>query len=322
MVIIHFLRLIRLPNLLMIALTQYLIRYSIIKPIVEQYNFELMMSHKDFFILSLSTVMIAAAGYVINDYFDVKVDKVNKPKDVIIGTHIKRRVAMGAHIVLNFIGLGLGAYAAHRVGNLHLIVIHAFAAFSLWYYSTNFKYDLLIGNFVVAMLAAFVPLIVGLYEVPLLNEWRTEYFVLHKIDSDFNFNHVAFYTIGFAIFAFLMTFAREITKDCADIDGDSQHGATTLTIVFGEMTAKITTIVFYIATMAGLVVVQQLFLPDLITLTYVIILCLLIAFAIFKTLKAKDRTQFLFASNLNKIISLLGILYAVLFPIILKKFIG
>lgn len=322
MIIVHFLKIIRLPNLLIIALTQYLIRYFIILPIVEQHNFELMMSHFDFFILSLSTVMIAAAGYVINDYFDVKIDKVNKPDSIIIGRHIKRRVAMGAHIVINILGLGLGAYAAYKAQNLYLIAIHAFAAFSLWYYSTNFKYDLLIGNFVIALMAAFVPLIVGLYEVPLLNKWAFDYFQLHRIDTDFNFNHVAYYTIGFAVFAFLMTFAREITKDCADIDGDSQYGASTLTIVFGETVAKIASIVFYVATIVGLILVQQLFLTDTITLNYIILLCLLLVFIIFKTIKAKTRKDFLIASNINKAISLIGILYALIFSKILEQFVG
>ena len=243
-------------------------------------------------------------------------------KDVIIDRHIKRRVAMGAHIVINTIGLLLGAYVSYKVGNLYLIALHAFAAFSLWYYSTNFKYDLFIGNFVIALMAAFVPLIVGLYEVPLLNKWAFEYFQLNKIDSDFNFNHVAYYTIGFSIFAFLMTFAREITKDCADINGDSRYEASTITIKYGDGVAKFITNVFYFLTISGLVTIHILFLRDFITLGYISLLCLLLVFAIFKTAKARNRKEYLSVSNLNKIISIIGILYALIFPIILKKFIG
>lgn len=320
MVIVHFLKLIRFPNLLMIALTQYLLRYFVIKPLIKVNGFELLISNLDFFLLSLSTVMIAAAGYVINDYFDIKIDRVNKPNKVIIDTHIKRRVAMGAHIVINTIGIGLGAYVAHKVDNLMLVILHIFAAFSLWYYSTHFKYDVLIGNFVIALMAAFVPLIVGLYEVPLLNKWGQENFQIYALD--FDFNHIAYFTIGFAVFAFLMTFSREITKDCADINGDSQYGAKTLPIVFGDSIAKLVITFFYLITIAGLITINAIFLPDVITICYVVTLSLMIVFLTFKTWKSNTPEEYNFSGNLNKLISVLGILYMLIFPIILKKFIG
>lgn len=318
--ILHFLKAIRFPNLLIIALTQYLLRYAVIGPVIKVNGFDLLISHLDFFLLSLSTVMIAAAGYIINDYFDLKIDKINKPESIVIGKHIKRRVAMGAHIVMNIIGMCLGLYVSYKVGNLTLAFIHGFAILSLWYYSTNFKYELLLGNFVIALMAAMVPLVVGLYEVPLLNKWGVENFQIDKLN--FNFNHVAYFTIGLGCFSFLMTMAREITKDCADIYGDQAFGAKTLPIAWGDNTAKAFITLFYLATIAGLFFVQQSFLTDLATLGYFAVISLLLLFTIFKTWKSNDRSDYLFSSKMNKVISLLGILYMAIFPWILVKFVG
>ena len=98
---LSFLKLIRIQNLLIIAFTQYMVRWCILYPIFKVCKYDLQMSNFQFFLLSLSTVMIAAAGYAINDYFDVRIDKVNKPERMIIDKGVKRRVAIGAHTVIN-----------------------------------------------------------------------------------------------------------------------------------------------------------------------------------------------------------------------------
>ena len=126
---------------------------------------KILLSELDFFLLSLTTVLIAAAGYIINDYFDVKIDRVNNPNEVIIGKHIKRRVAMGAHIVINFLAIILAVFVAYRMGMIKLAAIQVLAVGALWYYSVSFKRQLLIGNIVVAILAALVPFVAGLYEM-------------------------------------------------------------------------------------------------------------------------------------------------------------
>src|SRR3954471_20670119 len=129
---ISFLKLIRFPNLLIIAFTQYAMRWGVIYPMIETVNrylfsvypqkitnphiIALQMTQFQFFLLVLSTVMIAAAGYIINDYFDTRIDRINKPADVIIDRHIKRRVAMGAHLVINFLGIGIGFAIAYQLG--------------------------------------------------------------------------------------------------------------------------------------------------------------------------------------------------------------
>ncbi len=229
-----FLNLIRFQNLLLIALVQYLIRYCLIAPMVHFSNLELQLSHFDFFLLCLSTVMIAAAGYIINDYFDTRIDSVNKPDKVIVGRSIKRRVAMGAHLVISFLAIAIAFYLARKVGMYKLGFIHVLSAGFLWFYSTDFKKQLLIGNLVVAMLAALVPLIVGLYEIPLLIKKYREVLV----ETSANFNFIFYFVAAYSGFSFLSTFVREVVKDMEDFSGDKEFGRNTIPIALGIKTAK------------------------------------------------------------------------------------
>ncbi|MDB4533737.1 geranylgeranylglycerol-phosphate geranylgeranyltransferase [Vicingaceae bacterium] len=254
-----FLKLIRLPNLIIIVLTQYAIRLCIIYPII--YNFSgaqdipgvgLKMSELDFFLLSLSTVMIAAAGYIINDYFDVKVDRVNRPDKIIVGKFIKRRVAMGAHIVISSIAILIGAYLAYTVGNWKLIFIQVLSTGALWYYSTMFKKQVLIGNVIVALLAALVPFVAGLYELILQHATTddTVNTLLFRLEEYTPFEDVEFLLIqvlsyimywvaGISVFAFVSTMIREIIKDAEDYEGDKKYFSNTLAVVYGKSKAKI-----------------------------------------------------------------------------------
>ena len=86
-----FLKLIRYQNLLIIAATQYMMRFLIIVPILAVNGFEPQLDHLHFFLLVFSSIAITAAGYVINDYFDMKTDLLNRPSTVIVGKQISRR---------------------------------------------------------------------------------------------------------------------------------------------------------------------------------------------------------------------------------------
>jgi len=208
---LNFLRLIRYKNLLIIILTQYLMRWSIIKPILEVYGFKLQFSELHFFFLVMATVFITAAGYVINDYFDTKTDLVNRPETVIVGRLLNRRWAILLHIILNTIGIGLGAYISFYIGIPILTFVFVLITGVLWFYSTTYKRQFLIGNIIVATLTALVPLMVILFEIPLLNK---EYGLLIR-EMYFDLKHIIFWVSAFALFAFLLTLIREIIKDTA-----------------------------------------------------------------------------------------------------------
>ena len=151
--------------LVVIALTQYAIRFGIIYPFLQQAELDLYLSEGIFAALVLATVLIAAAGYIINDYFDIKLDYLNKPRQMIVGKSISRRYAMFWHIVLNAIGLSLAGYVAYTIGHPMLILFQLVSAALLWFYSVSFKKQVFIGNLIIASLTALVPFTAGYYEV-------------------------------------------------------------------------------------------------------------------------------------------------------------
>src|ERR1700753_3769212 len=147
-----FFRLIRWTNLIFIILTQFLFYYFIILP---RFNDEPDIHLKSvltpfyFYLLCLSSVLIAAAGYIINDYFDLNIDRVNKPNKLVVEKIIKRRWTIIWHWILSGLGVLLGFYVSWKLrnpvvglGNLACVVL-------LWFYSTTFKRKLLIGNVVI-----------------------------------------------------------------------------------------------------------------------------------------------------------------------------
>jgi 4-hydroxybenzoate polyprenyltransferase len=202
-----FLKLTRFPNLLIIALTQYL---STIFLVAHPENGYAYLFNFKLFLLSASTLMIAAAGYIINDYYDIKIDYVNKPDKVVVGKLIKRRIVLASHIILNVIGIGIGFYLSLRVGALNFL-----AGFLLWIYSNKLKRMPLIGNLTIAFLTALSIAIVAVY-----------------------FQRNISLLMAYAVFAFSINLVREIIKDMEDIRGDMRFGSKTLPIVWGLRKTK------------------------------------------------------------------------------------
>lgn len=313
---IAFLKLIRLPNLLIIAFTQYMVRWFLIHPILKYRGYELQMSEIRFFLLSLSTVMIAAAGYVINDYFDTKIDRINKPERLIIDRSVRRRVAIGAHLVINIIAIILGAGLCYLAGLWKLSIVYFICAGGLWYYSTTFKRKFLIGNLVIALFTAFVPLIVGVFEI-----WL-DYVRYSTIEEPLSFNDIRNWVVGVSVFALITTLLREMIKDIEDYEGDNDYGCRTVPIVLGIKNAKVIIVSLIILSMLTLAYLQkiQLEAEDMYSFYYFLsLLQLPFAFLIYKVIRAKEKGDFHFASVFSKVIMLLGICYLFLFAYLLQQ---
>lgn len=291
-------------------------RWCIIKPILNVIDFELQFSELNFFFLVFSTVLITAAGYVINDYFDTKTDLVNRPDTVLVGKVIDRRSAILLHIILNTIGIGLGTYISFYIGIPILSLVFVLITGILWFYSTTYKRQFLIGNIVVSILIALVPLMVILFEIPLLNK---AYGVL-MIEMRANFNHIIIWVSAFAFFAFLLTLIREIIKDVEDYEGDNAYGRQTLPIVFGIINTKIILLALILLALFSLVYTYIRFLTDYITLTYFGVFLLFPLLVLFyKIISAENKKDYHFASNLSKIIMLAGIMYALVANYIINQ---
>ena len=319
-----FFRLIRWQNLIIVILTMVLMRYAVIGSLIskigvillrgsgEEIPMVLQLPLLDFIVLVAATVFITAGGYVINDYFDIKTDLVNKGK-VIVGTKIPRRRALMWHNILNIAGVAGGVYVSWKIGYIQMGAIFLIVSGLLYFYSTSYKRQFLIGNVIIAILTAMVPLLVVFYEWPVLYKYYTIYSIYPpKIDF------VLYWVGGFALFAFLTTLTREIIKDIEDLEGDVAYGINTVPVVIGVTSAKIVSTSLIILTIALLYLVWYLFIQDTITLIYItctIVIPLL--FVIYKVASSNLRKHLHFASTLMKIIMLAGILYSVVVKVIL-----
>ncbi|MFN7012846.1 MAG: geranylgeranylglycerol-phosphate geranylgeranyltransferase [Bacteroidia bacterium] len=310
--------LIRFKNLIIIALTQYLIRYAIIEPMISLSSFELQLSHFNFFLMSFATVLIAAGGYIINDYFDTRIDRLNRPNLVVIDTYIKRRVAMGAHIVSSITGILLGFYVAAQAGVYQLGFIYAISSGMLWFYSTDFKRQLLLGNLVISFLTSLVPIMVPLFEIPLLNKAYGEIL----LEANTNFTFLIRFVGAYSIFAFISSMIREIIKDMEDVIGDSSFGRTTLPIAIGIEKSKMVVIFLSLILIIGLAYIQylQLNANDFVFFSYILIAIQIpIAYLLIKLKRAKEKIEFALISKIIKMIMLVGILSSVLVYITIQK---
>jgi len=308
---INILKLVRYRNLLIIIATQYLMKYFILIPFLHIIKVQPQFSHFDFALLVLATTCLAAAGYAINDYFDRKVDLINHPDTVIVGTKVPRRMAMSINNLLNTIAIIAGFYISYRIGIMSLGFLFVVISGVLWFYSSTYKKWFLVGNFIVALFAALVPFLVLVYEIPLLNKIKS------ITDYDAYFISQAFiYITAYSIFAFLTTFVREIIKDIEDIQGDKLYGRRTLPIVGGVVYAKISVITLLAIILA--IIVYITFFLDFFSVLYIyIFLVMPLVFITYYFAKANEKKHYRFSGNFLKLIMLLGLLYALIIPFIL-----
>jgi 4-hydroxybenzoate polyprenyltransferase len=270
----YFVKLSRPLNLIIIALTMILLRYYIVVPFLGRNGIDAVISPLDFFLLILSTLLIAAAGNIINDYFDIRPDRVNKRRKVIVGKYIERREAMIAHIVLSSAGLIMAGFVAHKYRIDWILVFQIMAILLLWLYSASFKKSFVVGNLMVAFLTANIPLMVIGFDIPAILKSQGLSFPFIQADPG-PMLKVVYFTLGYAGFAFLLNLIREIIKDIGDMRGDLEISAKTMPIVLGTTTTKrfVTGIILF--TIVGLMYLQQTFLPDLISSIYLLFVVIL-----------------------------------------------
>lgn len=277
---------------------QVLFRYSFLK----QQNIPLALSDWQYGLLVLSTVLIAAAGYVINNIFDVETDKINKPNDVIIGRGISETNGYNIYIALNITGVAIGFYLSNVIQRPGFATIFILIASLLYFYSTTLKQIMILGNLVVAFLLAMSVVIIGVFDIfpAIIAENKAQMASLFSILTDY------------ALFAFMINFIREIVKDIEDVDGDYNQGINTLPIAIGiSRTAKIVFAISIIPFVLLLLYIKNYFVENglfIATLySFILVLAPLLYFII-KIFTAKTKNDFHHLSTVLKLILLFGIL--------------
>jgi len=266
-----FLRLTRFWNLFIIGMAQYFAAIFLI-------DIQLLFDWR-LLVLASSTAIIAGGGYIINDYYDIKIDLINKPDRVVIGKGIGRRHALLFHSVLSFAGVALGFLLGWRLG-----LIHIFSSFILWWYSNSLKRQPFVGNFMVALLTGL--------SITLIN-------VLYDLTNSL--------VIIYSLFAFFMTLVREIIKDMEDLKGDNTFGCKTLPILWGIRKTKVV-VYFLLALFSLLVVMINAIYTQMPFYYFLVFLFAPLSIFLLRLIRADTKRDFYMLSQWCKVIMVLGVI--------------
>ncbi|MEA3495704.1 MAG: geranylgeranylglycerol-phosphate geranylgeranyltransferase [Bacteroidota bacterium] len=283
---INYCRLFRCKNLLIVVLTQLLVYKCLIID-----NSKLSYFETEFIFLMIATVLITAAGYLINDFYDVETDKINRPGKNIIDDKIGINTVLIIYTLLNAISLFIGFKISIQLGLIFLSAI-----ILLLFYSAYFKSVVLTGNIIVSMLSALTVLVVWYYK------------------PESNFFIIAFYVF----FAFMTSLLREIIKDIEDVEGDSKTNVNTFAVIYGIKASKwVANILLWILMLSVLFFIVLNFISYLgfVVLFLLIFVLIPLLFLMYKIRKASIKKDFTYMSKVIKLIMIAGILSMIFYKL-------
>ncbi len=293
-----FLNLIRYKNLLMLAFMQLVFRFGYLEIV----KIPLSMFHWQYFLLILSTCLIAAGGYVINDIFDQDTDEINKPNKVIIGKKISEELAYKIYAGLTIAGVGIGFLLSNTIQHPNFAGLFIVIALVLYFYSSTLKQIAIIGNLAVALVLGFSVIIIGIFDI------YPNTFPINKPLMSLHFSIL----FGYAKFAFILNFIRELVKDIEDEEGDKIFNINTLAVLIGKSkTTKIVCGFLFIPILYLLYCCDSYLMPNKLFYATLYILFLVIAplfYCVFKIWSAKQKADFHHISTVLKWILFFGIL--------------
>jgi 4-hydroxybenzoate polyprenyltransferase len=302
------LKLIRFQNLLMIALMQCIIRYGFLK----LQKVELALADWQFALLVLSTIFIAAGGYIINDIMDQETDSINRPNQVIVGRSISESMAYNLYFGFTIAGALIGFYLSNLIYRDNFFGIFIITSLLLYIYATSFKQIAVIGNILVSLALALSVIIVGLFDIIPATDQVNRFQMMLWLELLFDY----------AVFAFLLNFIREIIKDLEDIKGDYNQGMRTLPIVLGvSRTAKVVAVITVIATVILLWYINNHLMNSglyIATLYALVFLISPLIFAVVKVWTAATQKEFHLLSNVIKAVIFFGILFILIVNLNIK----
>jgi 4-hydroxybenzoate polyprenyltransferase len=268
--------LVRWVNLVIIFIGQFTTAIVFGGP---QSDFLSYLTDLSLWLLISGTVFIAAGGYIINDYYDVKIDIINRPARLVVGRSLSRRQALTAHLTITLAGILLGLAVGLKVA-----AVNFSAAFLLWFYSNSLKRLPLLGNIVVSLLTGISILMVGIL-----------------------YPHNLYNILWYAVFAFFVSLIREIIKDMEDMKGDQTFGCETLPIKYGIRKTK-RVIYFTIGMLVASLEIIGYNQNSILFLYFNLLVSAPLFYFTFLLARADTRKDFAFLSTFCKIIMISGII--------------
>ncbi len=228
-----YLKLIRSNNLLIMAVTMFLVRYYLIMPPLGMVEVNLQSSLADFSLLVLAMILMSAGGYIINDIFDMDIDSTNRAGGPIVGNLVPLRLAKNLYWFSNLAAFLIMVYLSIRMANWQLLLIMVMLGGLLWFYSERYKRQMLVGNLVVAFVTSAGITMVWLFEFFQLQQDAAVFVQATRVMP-----LMSGLVFAYVLFSFLSTIIREIVKDIQDMEGDRRFGCRTFPIVYGEITGR------------------------------------------------------------------------------------
>ncbi len=311
-----YLTLVRWQNLLMTAVVLYVMEKWVATPILRASYFSEQLPWWLLTLIIIATVLIAAGGYVINDYFDVKIDAINRPDKIIVTRSVSKLQAMRLFQILTATGILCGLATSWFVRSWVTAVIFVFVPGLLWFYSASYKRQFLIGNLIIALVSALSPLLIAFSNVAYLRLQYSNVNGINVMDYITLPHDIYLWIGGFAAFAFISTLIREIIKDLQDQMGDRELECHSLPVVLGERTTKIIVTVLLMLMVAAIVWVAWWVIPfphvwsSLHTRYVVLGLLVPIACVLWLLWSARISSDYRTTQGVMKFVMLMGVLYS------------
>lgn len=310
-----YLKLIRVNNLLFLAILLGVMEKYVVRSIMLHYQLTEPLTWWMLLMLIIAVVTIAAGGYVINDYFDVKIDAINRPEKMIVTRSVSKDQAMHLFIGLTAVGVISGLVLGWILHSSALITTFIFVPGILWFYSASYKRQFLIGNLTIAFLAGLTPLMVAFAcDASIQREFGAD-----SLLGQYLINEIYLYLGGFGAFAFLCTWAREIIKDIEDQEGDREMECHTFPVKYGNVVSKAMVTLLLVATIGLMSYINFACLPTTFAWShfstrFYLFLCVGLICNIILLWSAKVNSDFHHAQLLLKVIMFFGTMYAFCLP--------
>lgn len=303
---LHFFKLIRWKNLVLIIISQLLVKYALLEP----FQADTALNTTQFILLIIACVCIAAAGNIINDVYDVVADTINKPERVVINKTISEKAAMNWFIGLNITGIAIGFYLSHSIEKSNFVSVFALTSIILYIYTTNLKGIPVLGNVVISILVGLSILIVGFFDL------------LPEITEQNKTNQFAFFKIilGYSVFAFILNWLRELVKDIEDTNGDYKAGYKTLPVILGRDRTTRIAFAFALVPLVAIVyyLINHLNKNSTAVIYFLIAVVGPLLYVVIKLFNAKTIQHYKHISLVLKVILFTGILSLLLYPLTLQ----
>lgn len=301
---ISFLKLIRWPNLVMVAVSMLFVLLFVVNPLLGVASFEMGLSGVEFLLLLFATLFITIGGYLINDFFDMDPDRINKPGKNLVGGKWPVFTVQVLYWVFTILGVSFGVLLSWLIGKLTYSLVFVFASGLLWFYSERYKCIPIVGNSVIAFLSA---LSFGLV-------WLFYFFALSRDAAAFtsvqgNFELVNIFILIFMGFAFVTSFLREVVKDIEDCEGDERYGCNTFVVAYGQTKAKILAGFLAFFGLIATLIVQVFFfnIDFMLLLGYFVLIDLGFLMLFIWIVQAKKKAHFKRLSTFTKLLMFVGV---------------